>query len=110
MVACGYGISCISIIMIYCAVYRYLTHSVSSLVSYRVKHPKINSIFACAHVLFSIHHIPNCGATQGFLSLRKAVATHVKKYIITSFFTCVDIASQLLTRHSPFALLGLVDE
>ena len=29
---------------------------------------------------------------------------------IRYFFTCVDIASQLLTRHSPLAPLGQVDE
>ena len=29
---------------------------------------------------------------------------------ISYFFTCVDIANQLLTRHSPLALLGQVDE
>ena len=26
------------------------------------------------------------------------------------FFTCVDLANQLLTHHSPLALLGQVDE
>ena len=29
---------------------------------------------------------------------------------ISFFFTCVDIANQLLTRHSPLAPLGQVDE
>ena len=29
---------------------------------------------------------------------------------ISYFFTCVDIANQLLTRHSPLAPLGQVDE
>ena len=53
------------------------------------------------------HHI-NCGVIQGFPTLRKAVTTHVKK--ISYFFTCVDIANQLLTRHSPLAPLGQVDE
>ena len=33
---------------------------------------------------------------------------HVKKYRI--FFTCVDITNQLLTRHSPLAPPGQVDE
>ena len=47
------------------------------------------------------YHI-NCGVIQGFPALRKAVTTHVKKFRI--FFTCVDIANQLLTRHSPLAL------
>ena len=50
----------------------------------------------------------NCRVIQGFLALRKAVTTHVKK--ISYFFTCVDIANQLLTRHSPLAPLGQVDE
>ena len=34
----------------------------------------------------------NCCVMQGFLALRKAVTTHVKKYCI---FSCVDIANQL---------------
>ena len=50
----------------------------------------------------------NCGVIQGFPALRKAVTTHVKKYRI--FSTCVDIANQLLTRHSPLAPLGQVDK
>ena len=50
----------------------------------------------------------NCGVIQGFPALRKAVTTHVKKYRI--FFTCVDMANQLLTRHSPLVPLGQVDE
>ena len=54
-----------------------------------------------------VYHI-NCGAIQGFPVLRKAVTTHVKKYRI--FFTCVDIANQLLTRQSPLVPLGQVDE
>ena len=58
-------------------------------------------------MLLLIYHI-NCGVIQGFPTLRKAVTTHVKKYRI--FFTCVDIASQLLIRHSPLAPLGQVDE
>ena len=53
------------------------------------------------------YHI-NCGVVQGFPALRKAVTTHVKKYRI--FSTCVDIANQLLTRHSLLAPLGQVDE
>ena len=53
-----------------------------------------------------IYHI-NCGVIQGFPALRKAVTTHVKNMY---FFTCVDIANQLLTRHSPLAPLGQVDE
>ena len=58
-------------------------------------------------MLLLIYHI-NWGVIQGFPTLRKAVTTHVKKYRI--FFTCVDIASQLLIRHSPLAPLGQVDE
>ena len=45
---------------------------------------------------------------QGFPALRKVVTTHVKK--ILYFFTCVDIADKLLTRYSPLAPLGQVDE
>ena len=45
---------------------------------------------------------------QGFPALRKAITTYVKKYRI--FSTCVDIANQLLIRHSPLAPLGQVDE
>ena len=62
---------------------RHLTRSLRSLVSYRVKHSKRNSISTRAHVLFSIYHI-NCGVIQGFPALRKAVTTHVKKYRIFS--------------------------
>ena len=50
------------------------------------------------------YHI-NCGVIQGFLALREAVTCK-----ISYFFTCVDIANQLLTRHSPLAPLGQVDE
>ena len=50
----------------------------------------------------------NCSIIQGFLALRKAVTTQVEKYDI--FFICVDLANQLLTRHSPLAPLGQVDE
>ena len=50
----------------------------------------------------------NYGVIQGFPALRKAVTTHVKKYDI--FSRVFDIANQLLTRHSPFAPLGQVDE
>ena len=48
-----------------------------------------------------IYHI-NCDVIQGFPALRKAVTTHVKKY--------VDIANQPLTHHSPLAPLVQVDE
>ena len=53
----------------------------------------------------TFHHI-NRGVIQEFPALRKAVATQKISY----FFTCVDIANQLLTRHSPLASLGQVDE
>ena len=85
---------------------RHLTRSLRSLVSYRVEHLKRNFISARAHILFSIYHI-NCGVLQGFPALRKAVITHVKKYRI---FSCFDMANQLLSRHSPLAPLGQVDE
>ena len=49
----------------------------------------------------------NCGVKQGFPALRKVVTTHVKKMV---FFTCIDIANQLLTRHSPLTPLSQVDE
>ena len=45
---------------------------------------------------------------KGFPALRKAVTIHVKKYDI--FSRVFDIANQLLTRHTPFAPLGQVDE
>ena len=48
------------------------------------------------------------GVIKGFPALRKAVTIHVKKYRI--FSRVFNIANQLLTRHSPFALLGQVDE
>ena len=53
-----------------------------------------------------LHHI-NCGVIKEFSALRKAVTTREK---ISYFFTCVDTANQLLTRHSPLVLLGQVDE
>ena len=49
----------------------------------------------------AFHHI-NCGVLQGFPAPRKAVTI--------SRITSVDIANQLLTRHSPLAPLGQVDE
>ena len=52
------------------------------------------------------YHI-NCGVIQGFPALRIAVTTHVKRYRI---FSRVDIANQLLTRHSSLAPLDQVDE
>ena len=54
-----------------------------------------------------MYHI-NYSVVQGFLALRKAVTTHVKKNDI--FSRVSDIANQLLTLHSPFAPLGQVDE
>ena len=54
-----------------------------------------------------IYHI-NYGVLQGFPALRKAVTTHSKRYCI--FSRVYNIANQLLTRHSPFAPLGLVNE
>ena len=54
-----------------------------------------------------IYHI-NCGVIQGFLALRKAITTHEKMWFF--FFTCVNIANQLLTHHLPLASLGQVDE
>ena len=56
-------------------------------------------IHICVIANRDIYHI-NCGVIHGFLALRKAV---------TTFFTCVDIANQLLTRHSPLAPPGQVD-
>ena len=53
------------------------------------------------------YHI-NYVVIQGFPALRKVITTHVKKYDI--FSPVFDIANQLLTRHSPFAPLGQVDE
>ena len=55
----------------------------------------------------AINHI-NYGVIQGFPALRRAVTTDVKKYRI--FSRVFDITNQLLTRHSPFAPLGQVNE
>ena len=55
----------------------------------------------------TLYHI-NYGVLQGFPALRKTVTAHVKKYDI--FSRVFDIANQLLTRYSPFAPLGQVDE
>ena len=54
-----------------------------------------------------MHYHGNC-VIQGFPALRKAVTTHLKKYVI--FYTCVDIANQLLTRRLLLAPLGQVYE
>ena len=74
---------------------------------------------SCTNIIFKewfyIYHI-NCGVIQGFLAPRKAVTTREKMsyffflFFYFFFFTCVDIANQLLTRHSPLAPLGQVDE
>ena len=69
---------------------QHLLRSLRSLVSYRVKHWKRNSISTRAHVLFSLYHV-NCGVIQGFPALRKAETTNVKKY---------HIFPRVLTRHS----------
>ena len=53
-------------------------------------------------------HYHGNSVIQGFPALRKAVTTHLKKYVI--FYTCVDIANQLLTRRLPLAPLGQVYE
>ena len=58
--------------------------------------------------LFKIIYHVNYGVRQGFPVLRKAVIIDVKKYDV--FSPVFDIANQLLTRHSPFAPLGQVDE
>ena len=55
----------------------------------------------------AFHHI-NCGVLQGFPAPRKSRNNTCEK--ISYFFTSVDIANQLLTRHSPLAPLGQVDE
>ena len=52
--------------------------------------------------LVNLIYLINCGVIQGFPALRKAVKN--------IFFTCIDIANQLLIRHSPLAPLGQVDE
>ena len=62
-------------------------------------------MFVCVRMYICIYHI-NCGVIQRFPALRKTVTTHVKK--ISYFSTCVD--NQLLTRHSPLAPPGQVDE
>ena len=53
------------------------------------------------------YHI-SCGVIQGFPALRETVTAQVKNIVF--FFTCVDIANQLLKRYSPLAPLGQVDE
>ena len=45
---------------------------------------------------------------QGFLALKKAVTTQVKKY--DNILPVFDIANQFLIRHSSFAPLFHVDE
>ena len=76
-----------------------------SIVVYLIMYSEYGSRrFNCVLMNFII----NCGVTQGFSSLRKAVTTHVKKN--TVFLQVCDVANQLLTRHSPFAPLGHVDE
>ena len=58
------------------------------------------------YIYIYIYHI-NSSVIQGFPALRKAVKTREK---IWFFFTCVDIANQLLIRYSPLVPLGQVDE
>ena len=53
-------------------------------------------------------YLINYDVIQGFLALRKAVTPHEKKYDI--FSRVFNIANQLLTRHSPSAPLGQVDD
>ena len=66
---------------------------------------RISTVFRL--ILDNMFYHINCGAIQEFPALRKAFTTHVKKYRI---FSRVDIANQLLTRHSPLAPLSQVDE
>ena len=54
-----------------------------------------------------IYHI-NCSVMQGFLALKKAVTTQVKKY--DNISPVFDIANQFLICHSSFAPLFHVDE
>ena len=62
---------------------------------------------ASTNLLYMILYHINCGVIQGFLALRKAATTHVKKYRI--FY--VRWYSQSATeRHLPLAPLGQVDE
>ena len=62
---------------------------------------------ASTNLLYMILYHINCGVIQGFLALRKAATTHVKKYRI--FY--VRWYSQSGTeRHLPLAPLGQVDE
>ena len=65
----------------------------------------IKFLFSC-----STRHLTriNNGVIQGFPAPRKDVTSHVKKYDI--FSRVFDITNQLLTRYSPFAPLGQVDE
>ena len=53
------------------------------------------------------YHI-NCGVIHGFSGPEKSCNNTREK--VSYFFTCVDIANQLLTCHSPLASLGQVDE
>ena len=54
------------------------------------------------------YHI-NCGVIHGFSGLEKSCNNTREK--VSYFFTCVGIANQLLTCHSPLASLGQqVDE
>ena len=50
----------------------------------------------------------NCGVIKEFPALKKSRNNTREK--ISYFSTCVDIANQLLTRHSPLAPLGQVNE
>ena len=76
--------------------------------SYEGKNFGVNMHSKKLPIIYSIYiyHI-NCGVIQGFPALRKVATTREK---ISYFFTCVDMANQLLSRHSPLAPLGQVDE
>ena len=76
--------------------------------SYEGKNFGVNMHSKKLLIIYSIYiyHI-NCGVIQGFPALRIVATTREK---ISYFFTCVDMANQLLSRHSPLAPLGQVDE
>ena len=66
---------------------RHLTRSLRSLVSYRVKHSKRNSISTHAHVLFSIYNI--APAEEARVALGCALSNSHASLVISKLPACI---------------------
>ena len=100
MVACRYGISLL--------VFNSTSHSFAALtleLSCLILEEKFH-IYARPCIILYLSHKLRCYTR---ISGPKKSRNNIREKI-SYFFTCVDIAKQLLTRHSPLAPLGQVDE